>query len=151
MRLGNWLFLDDGIMNTTHFYFFKYLGKYQLQVCSHILQGTFSLSSLSSESCLVPQATLELLSSSNPPASGILGLQQALLLLTILSVFVHTFVAPPNRVQLFYFLFCCLCLWNHIQNPPKLMSWSCCLMFSPESFIVSWRLSCRVLCHLDTS
>lgn len=137
--------------------FFKYLGKYQLQVCSHILQGTFSLSSLSflslsSESCLVPQATLDLLSSSNPPASGILGLQQALLLLTILSVFVHTFVAPPpNRVQLFCFLFCCLCLWNHIQNPPKLMSWSCCLMFSPESFIVSWRLSCRVLCHLDTS
>lgn len=137
--------------------FFKYLGKYQLQVCSNILQGTFSLSSLSflslsSESCLVPQATLDLLSSSNPPASGILGLQQALLLLTILSVFVHTFVAPPpNRVQLFCFLFCCLCLWNHIQNPPKLMSWSCCLMFSPESFIVSWRLSCWVLCHLDTS
>lgn len=80
--------------------FFRYLGKYQLQVFSHILQGTFSLSSLSflslsSESCLVPQATLELLSSSNPPASGILGLQQALLLLTILSVFVHTFVPPP--------------------------------------------------------
>lgn len=135
--------------------FFRYWGsisyKYFLAVCRapfHCLPfpSSFPFLRVSSRS----SAILELPSSSDPPASApILELQQALLLLTILSVI--GLYSPPPKVQLFYFLFCCLCLWNHTQTPPKLMSWSFCLMFSPESFTVSWRLSCWVLCHLVTS